>query len=138
MSSKRQSIVDALQTALTNVTAVSGRVFCRRTSPLLPSQLPALVYSDNEATTEMEIIGIRTHRLSVEITAITTTKTSASQSRTLTADICTAIFADQTLGGIAESIELNSHNIMLEQDAEMLAAAHVTITIIYRTAVGAV
>lgn len=139
MSSKRQQIVDALDARLkAAVASVSSRVFCWRKTALTVAELPALIYQDGEATTEMEIIGLRTHRLNVTILYAAHTKTSARLSRAALDEICAALFSDQTLSGNAESIELVNHDINITQDDDILGAAKIEIIITYRTAPGAV
>lgn len=137
--STRTQIAEALTTRLkTHVTSVSSRVYRWRKAALDPSELPALLWRDEKAATSEDTIGMWKHELSVTLNYCATGTTTASSATTALNELSAAIMGDYTLGGLAESIEFVSHDIMVGQEGDILGAAQIEIIITYNSPRGTI
>lgn len=135
MSSTRQQIVDALEARLKTITSIGGKVFVWRKSPVTVAETPCLLVADltAECSDDGDTIGSRLHTLTVEILAVTSSKTSASQARNLLTDIFSAIGSDNSFGGLALYSDPVAHEINTETDGDITAAVKVAMQVAYRT-----
>lgn len=130
---KRQQIVDAIETALKGVTAFGGRVYPWLRVDLPVTSLPALAVYDRSATHDYIAQGAFDHELEVTVEVLAAGKTSAAQVRNHMGDVHAAIVSDRSLGGISGNIELTASSLEMIQEGDVVAAAVMTYTVQYRT-----
>jgi len=130
----RQQLIDALETRLTTISGIN-RVSVWRASDLAPSELPAILIRDTVDTMPADGVGAGRidHDLSVDITCMFSGNTSASNAREMIATIISAIGTDPLFGTLAFDTVLNSADLDLEDSAQLIAAAQISITIRYRS-----
>ena len=114
MASKREDILDAIKTALTDTTGVGTRIYRSRTIPLAQrSQLPALIIewsSDNpEQNTALPTLD---WSLSVTITILSSGDVPDEQADATIVSAHAKMTADLTLGG--EAIDVQPTNVSFE------------------------
>lgn len=137
--STRSQIVAALESALTDgITSVSSRVYRWRKAPFATQELPAVNYLDGKATLAPGLVGMNTHELPVAIVYAASGKTTASQATAALNEMCAALFEDYSLGGLADTIDLVSHDIMVAQEGDVLGAAQIEIIITYTSPRGTI
>ncbi len=134
MSNKRQQIVDALEIRMSAIDDIK-RVAVWRASDLAPSELPAILIRDTLDIMSSDGIGAGRldHELSVEVTAMYAGNTSATGTREIVSAIVEAIGTDPTFGGVAFDTILTSADIEIEDSAQLIAAANISIIIRYRS-----
>jgi hypothetical protein len=142
MSSKRQQIVDAIETRMKTILTTGGyatnagqRVYVWRTTPLADTELPALCLYDTtgEVNEDGGIIGKFSHRLDLSIEAIASGSTTRSVVRNMIADVFKALGTDEYFGGLVETTSSPSHDINLEQADKLIGAGIVKFSVTYRT-----
>lgn len=139
----RASLVNAIEARLKTIKKTGGyatdagnHVFTWRKTPVTVKETPCILLYDNaaESSDDADTIGGRLHNLTVTIIGMTSNKTSASQARSLLADIFKAVGTDNgSFGGAANWSDPVAHEINLETDGDVTAAAKVTLQVAYRT-----
>lgn len=134
---KRQQIVDAIETALKGVAAFGGRVYPWLRVDLPVASLPALAVYDTTANHDKSVIGIGSVGLEtvldVTVEILASGKTSAAQTRNYMGDVQAAMVADPIFGGLVEETLLSSSDLDLAQEGNVVAAGRMTYTVRYRT-----
>lgn len=135
MANTRQTIIDAVKTRLAAISGIQT-VAIWRASDLAPSELPALIIRDTVDQMPSDGIGSgrRDHDLTVEILALFAGNTAAASARDMVADIVAAIGTDPTWSGSAYDSILESAELDLDDAAQLIASAQISLTIRYRTA----
>ncbi len=130
----RQQIIDALETRLNTISGIE-KVVVWRASDLAPAELPAILIRDTLDTMPADGVGAGRidHDLDVDITAMFSGTTSATDAREMIADIVAAIGTDPTFSGLAFDTVLVSADLDLEDSAQLVAAAQINIIIRYRS-----
>lgn len=143
--SVRQSIVDALTTALATIRKSGGfntdagkNVFEWRQAELAETNLPGIIVRDT--TDPMVDEGVANkidHLLSVEIEGhcrAVVGSSAAQQVRLLAADILAALGADPTLGNLGYDLRVLATDMMVKEADKRFAVVEITIQFKYRTA----
>ena len=140
--SKRETVVQALDTLLETITTTNGyetnagaNVYGWRDTPLDASMLPALVWRDTDSTTP-EAGATDIHAMTVEIDAVVicyAAVDAAPQLRKVIADVIKALGSDLTLGGEAQDIRQVSEEVQVEHDDRKIMAAMLTIEVEFTT-----
>lgn len=139
MKTKRQQVVEALDTLLKTILTTNGyetdlgnNVFEWRATPLAEDETPGIIWRDTADTIDLTI-GENQHNLNFEILLFAQGTTAPSTIRKMIADVVKAIGSDLTLGGLVEDIKQNSENIGTDQAERFNAVAMLTFTVIYTT-----
>ena len=134
MANIRQQIIDALETRMNTISGIET-VKVWRVSDLSPAELPAILIRDTIDNMPTDGVGMGRidHDLEVGITAMFAGTTSPVNARDMVADIVAAIGTDSTFGGLAYDSVLQSADLDLDDAALLIASAHVTMTIRYRS-----
>jgi len=112
--------------------ALGDNIFAWCKTPLQASELPALVYRDRTETKEPGW-GIYENKLSIEIEIFGNT---VDEVRACLADLETAIFSDDTWGGLALITDLDSNDMEIEQKEDIFVASKIILNVLYRTVIG--
>ena len=130
----RQQIIDALETRMGAITTIE-KVAVWKASDLAPTDLPAILIRDTVDNMPVDGVGAGRldHDLAVEITAMFSGNTSATDAREMIASIVAAIGTDPTFSGLAFDTILISADLDLEDSAQLIAAAQISLTIRYRS-----
>lgn len=140
--SKRQQIVDAIETRMKTILTANGyatnagqHVYVWPTTARADSELPALLIFDTTAEINEDggIIGKFQHTLEINIVAEASGSTSRTVVRSMIADIFKAIGTDEYFGGLVEVTSQPSHGINLEQGDKLYGAGIVRFSVTYRT-----
>lgn len=140
--SRRQDIVDAIETRLKTITTGGGystqigsKVYPWRKTAVQVSEVPCLCFWDQQADVEFEgrAIGTRQHNLAVEVVVFVKSATTAAQARAALQDVVAAIGTDDTLGGLADRCELTAHELTMEVDGDICGAGRIAFTVQYTT-----
>ncbi len=139
MAAKRPVILEALKTLLkAGVSAVANRVYLPWDAmPDLDNAPMLQIAIDDSSTDAGAIIGMWEHVVPVNIGAIKTGKFDYQAVCDLLNTAAGAIFADYTLGGQVESIEITGQADHLTQGGDRILWPHLTARIVYRTQRGA-
>lgn len=141
--SKRQSIIDAIETRMKTILTTGGyqtnvgqRVSVWRITPFADTELPALCIYDTTAEINQDggIIGQFTHTLGIHIEAIASGSATRADVRKMIADVFKAIGTDDSFGGLVEYTSSPSHEINLEQAEKAIGSGIIRFTVTYRTA----
>jgi len=134
----RQDIVDAVETAVTGLATTGANVHNRRTFAL--GTVPALnvYWSQDEPSYDEGTLGsIPMRRLEVHVEGYIKGD-DESVLDDIYDEVEPALYADQTLGGLAIGIELGTHTIGPEGEGEdRVLAVDLVYVVFYRTAEGA-
>jgi len=142
MASKRDQIMDALETRLGTISPANGCSFTIpadsvaqwRKQAFGVSDLPFIDIRDPlDTMPEVSTAGRRNHELQVEIDLFFAGDTSVANARNLVADVATIIGTDDTFSGLAYKTEIVSAAIEMDQENKVYSAAQVSIVIYYRT-----
>lgn len=133
MSNKRQQIVDALELRLKSVSGIGGRVYAWHKVSVKPEMLPCILINDTQAGSTVLAYPKRDHHLTVEITGLVSSKTTASQARELINAIYGAIGTDDTFSGLAHKTDLDTHDMDLAVEGDQIGGIKITATVHYRT-----
>lgn len=137
MAHARQTIREAVATAVTNLTTTTTNVFQSRVHQYASGDLPGLtVYTQSESLDEEAgILGTKEYRL-LQCVIEARAKAAADIDDTLDticAEVETALYADQTLSGNAKHLELKDTEITLTGDTDQeVGVARMTFEIQYR------
>ena len=133
----REQILAALVLLLTGLVTTGSNVSRRRT--IAQGITPALniYWSDDVPDYEQGKLGsVPLHSLSLHIEGITKGE-AETQANLIASEVDVALYADQTLGGIAVGIERGPTEILLEGEGEQqVLVADMTYEIFYRSAEG--
>lgn len=128
---KRQQIVDAIETALKGVSAFGGRVYPWLRVELPVASLPALAVYDLTQTVDTDTSN-QNHELEIEVEVIATGTTAATSIREYMQAVHTAMTGPGVLA-VVLSCNLASATLDKEQGGEIIAAARMTYSVRYVT-----
>jgi len=144
--SRRQQIIDALAARLAVITVANGyttnagaRVYVWRLVPVVASELPCLLVADNEISRSFDsdvLIGHAVNFLTVDIVAAADGNTTASMARDMEADIVSCLSAWPNAGGLADWLQIDKSQLLLEQHEQVTGAVRVTVVIRYQLPTG--
>ncbi|RQW89937.1 MAG: hypothetical protein EHM79_02200 [Geobacter sp.] len=140
--SKRQQIVDAIETRMKTILTTGGyatnagrNVFDWRITPIPETELPAICIYDGDCAIDYEEtpVGLQGHFLIVDLVSDAKGSAARADVRKINADVVKAIGTDLTWGGLAVDTDLISHGLNMEQGDKPIGAGIVRIKIYYRT-----
>lgn len=118
MTTKRETILTAIRTALTGTTGVDGRIWRSRVEPLQRGEAPALVVEPiNDTATIDTSLPTLTWSLTVRVTVIVRGLTPDQLADPIIESLHSKLTADLTLGGVAMDVQPIGVNFnMVEAD----------------------
>ncbi|MHC1697778.1 MAG: hypothetical protein AB9919_06920 [Geobacteraceae bacterium] len=140
--SKRQSIVNAIETRMKTILTTNGyatnagqHVFVWRTTDIPETEMPSICIYDSDCPIDYENtpVGLQGHRLTVDLVGDAKGASAQVEVRKINADLLKAIGTDPTWGGLAIDTDLISHGINIEQGDKKIGAGVVRVEIPYRT-----
>jgi hypothetical protein len=138
--SRRQDIIDKLDTTLKAITSFAGHVYGWKLDPtdlVVNKQLPCICYKDiGEDITPSAICpshGKQKHDLKMEFLILAQGADSDKTARELLKLFYAAIGTDQTLSGLCDWAKDISDEMQVEQDSKTDAAILVKMTFEYQT-----
>lgn len=137
----RRSIREAVKTQVTGLTTTGNNVFSHRVYPVQEEVLPAiLVYTSSEISTPATLGGFGSvaslaRTLSVDIEAyVKATGNVVDTLDTIAEEVEIALGDDETLGGLAESIQLTNTSIEITADGDQpVGVLKMGYSVVYRT-----
>lgn len=136
MTTRRESIIAGIRTALTGTTGVSTRIYRSRVEPITRGESPAIVVEPISDQANTDVSFCKTDwTLTVRIAVIVRGAIPDQQADAIVEDLHSKVMADQTIGGYAMSIEprgVQFDMIEADQSAGVIACDYL---IRYRTAV---
>ena len=139
--SKRQQIIDAIQTRLETILLTGGyktnlgnNIFVWKTDTIQDSELPCILWRDKSETIERITIGADLHSLQIEAEIITSGADAIDKVREMIADVIQAVGTDLTWGTIAEdTLPISNEDIQIEQKEKTIAGAKVSFVVQFVT-----
>ena len=136
MATKRESIMQALFTALTGTTGVSTRIYRSRVEPVARAESPALVLEPvNDVVEQNTCLPTLDHLLTVRVVVIVRAAIPDQASDPIVQSLHSNIVADLTLGGLAIDVQPGPTEFTLEQADTPVGVIYCTYRIQYRTSV---
>ena len=136
MTTRRESIIAGIRTALTGTTGVSTRIYRSRVEPITRGESPAIVVEPISDQANTDVSFCKTDwTLTIRIAVIVRGAIPDQQADAIVEDLHSKVMADQTIGGYAMSIEprgVQFDMIEADQPAGVIACDYL---IRYRTAV---
>lgn len=137
MTSKREAILTAVRTALTNTSGVGTRIYRSRVEPMARAESPAIVIEPVNDTAEQNTsLPTLDWSLTVRISVIVRGLIPDQQADPIVADLHSKLMADLTLGGVAMDIRPQSVNFELVEADQPVGIISCDYLIRYRTAAG--
>lgn len=141
--SKRQNIIDAIDTAFTAITINGGyetnlglQIHWWRSGKLDQDELPAVIIKDLSCDIDFEDvpIGMQNNTLHIEAEVMTASgKTTPEQLRKLQADIYDAIRVDETWGALAQRTILEGDEVVTAEDEKTIGGSLIRFAVAFRT-----
>ena len=106
MTTRRESIIAGIRTALTGTTGVSTRIYRSRVEPITRGESPAIVVEPVSDQASTDVSFCKTDwTLTIRIAVIVRGAIPDQQADAIVEDLHSKVMADQTIGGYAMSIE---------------------------------
>jgi hypothetical protein len=136
MTTKRESILAAIKTALTGTTGVGTRIYRSRVEAFARSECPALVVEplNDEASIDTSLPTL-TWRLGVRVAVIVRGNIPDQIADPIVQNLHSRISADLTLGGIAMDIQPVSVGFDLVESDQPTGVVTCDYRVLYRTTV---
>ena len=136
MTTKRESILAAIKTALTGTAGVGTRIYRSRTEAFARSECPALVIEpiNDEASIETSLPTL-SWRLGVRVAVIVRGNIPDQIADPIVQSLHSKISADLTLGGIAMDIQPISVSFDLVESDQPTGVVMCDYRVLYRTTV---
>lgn len=137
MAHVRQQVIAAVVTALTGLTTTTTNVSNRRTYPQGTTPALNVYWSTDETDYEQgKTICTPMRRLEVHVEGFTKGE-NESQANTIAEEVETAMYTDQTFGGLALGTEIGTSEILVEGDGEsQVLVVDMVFNIFYRVQEG--
>ena len=136
MTTKRETILAAVRTALTGTTGVSTRIYRSRVEPLARGETPALVVEPISDTAEQNTSLPRLDwSLTVRVAVIVRGNIPDQVADPIVEDLHSKLMADLTLGGYAMDIQPQGVNFDLSEADQPSGVITCDYLIRYRTSV---
>lgn len=136
MTTRRESIIAGIRTALTGTTGVSTRIYRSRVEPITRGESPAIVVEPISDQANTDVSFCKTDwTLTIRIAVIVRGIIPDQQADAIVEDLHSKVMADQTIGGYAMSIQprgVQFDMIEADQPAGVIACDYL---IRYRTAI---
>ncbi len=135
MTTRRETILAAVRTALTNTTGVSTRIYRSRVEPMARAESPAIVIEPVNDTAEQNTsLPTLDWSLTVRISVIVRGAIPDQLADPIVQDMHAKLMADLTLGGVAMDIRPQSVNFELVEADQPAGVISCDYLIRYRTA----
>jgi hypothetical protein len=136
MTTKRESIMQALFTALSGTTGVSTRIYRSRVEPVARAESPALVLEPVSNTVEQNTcLPTLDHTLTFRVVVIVRATVPDQSADPIIESLHGKIVADLTLGGLAIDVQPGPTEFTLEQADTPVGVIYCTYRVLYRTSV---
>lgn len=136
MTTKRESIIAAVRTALTGTTGVGTRIYRSRVEPLARSESPALIVEpviDNVAqNTSLPTLD---HSLDIQIVVLVRAAVPDQTADPIIESLHSKVMADLTLGGLCYDVQPGPTRFTMESADVPVGVIFCTYRILYRTSV---
>ena len=137
MATKRESIMQALFTALSGTTGVGTRIYRSRVEPVARAESPALVLEPvNDAVEQNTCLPTLDHTLTIRVVVIVRANVPDQTADPIIESLHAKIVADLTLGGLAIDVQPGPTEFTLEQADTPVGVIYCTYRVLYRTSVG--
>lgn len=137
MTTKRESIMQALFTALSGTTNVGTRIYRSRVEPVARAESPALVLEPiSDVVEQNTCLPTLDHLLTVRVVVIVRAAVPDQASDPIVQSLHAKMVADLSLGGLAIDIQPGPTEFTLEQADTPVGVIYCTYRIQYRTSVG--
>ena len=137
MATKRESIMQALFTALSGTTGVGTRIYRSRVEPVARAESPALVLEPvNDVVEQNTCLPTLDHTLIVRVVVIVRANVPDQTADPIIQSLHAKIVADLTLGGLAIDVQPGPTEFTLEQADTPVGVIYCTYRVLYRTSVG--
>lgn len=135
MTTRRETILTAVRTALTGTTGVSARIYRSRVEPMARAESPAIVIEPVNDTAEQNTsLPTLDWSLTVRVSVIVRGVVPDQQADPIVEDMHSRLMADLTLGGVAMDIRPQSVNFELVEADQPAGVISCDYLIRYRTA----
>jgi hypothetical protein len=136
MATKRESIMQALFTALSGTTGVGTRIYRSRVEPVARAESPALVLEPVSNTVEQNTcLPTLDHTLTFRVVVIVRATVPDQTADPIIESLHGKIVADLTLGGLAIDVQPGPTEFTLEQADTPVGVIYCTYRVLYRTSV---
>ena len=136
MATKRETILAAIRTALTNTTGVSTRIYRSRVEPIARGESPAIVVEPVSDTAEQNTsLPTLDWSLTVRVAVIVRGDVPDQVADPIVADAHSKIMADLTLGGYAIDVQPQSVSFDLIEADQTAGVIALEYLVRYRTSV---
>jgi hypothetical protein len=135
MTTRRETILAAVRTALTNTTGVSTRIYRSRVEPMARAESPAIVIEPVNDTAEQNTsLPMLDWSLTVRVSVIVRGTIPDQLADPIVESLHSKLMADLTLGGVAMDIRPQSVNFELVEADQPAGVISCDYLIRYRTA----
>jgi hypothetical protein len=135
MTTRRETILAAVRTALTNTTGVSTRIYRSRVEPMARAESPAIVIEPVNDTAEQNTsLPTLDWSLTVRVSVIVRGAIPDQLADPIVESLHSKLMADLTLGGVAMDIRPQSVNFELVEADQPAGVISCDYLIRYRTA----
>jgi len=136
MATKRESIMQALFTALSGTTGVSTRIYRSRVEPVARAESPALVLEPvNDVVEQNTCLPTLDHTLTIRVVVIVRANVPDQTADPIIQSLHAKIVADLSLGGLAIDVQPGPTEFTLEQADTPVGVIYCTYRVLYRTSV---
>lgn len=136
MTTKRETILAAVRTALTNTTGVGTRIYRSRVEPMARAESPAIVVEPVNDTAEQNTsLPTLDWSLTVRVAVIVRGNIPDQQADPIVENMHSRLMADLTLGGYAIDIQPVSVNFEMVEADQPAGVISCDYLIRYRTSV---
>lgn len=136
MSTKRELILSAIQTALAGTTGVGTRIYRSRVEPLARAESPALIVEPaNDIPTQNTSLPTLDHTLNIRVVVIIRATVPDQAADPTIESLHAKLMADLTLGGLCIDVQPGPTEFTLEQADVPVGVIFCNFRILYRTSV---
>lgn len=136
MTTRRESIIAGVRSALTGTTGVSTRIYRSRVEPITRGESPAIVVEPVSDQANTDVSFCKTDwTLTIRIAVIVRGVIPDQQADAIVEDLHSKVMADQTIGGYAMSIEPRGVQFDMVEADQPAGVISCDYLIRYRTAV---
>jgi hypothetical protein len=136
MSTKRELILTAIQTALAGTTGVGTRIYRSRVEPLARAESPALIVEPaNDIPTQNTSLPTLDHTLNIRVVVIIRATVPDQAADPTIESLHSKLMADLTLGGLCIDVQPGPTEFTLEQADVPVGVIFCNFRVLYRTSV---
>lgn len=136
MSTKRELILTAIQTALAGTTGVGTRIYRSRVEPLARAESPALIVEPaSDIPTQNTSLPTLDHTLNIRVVVIIRATVPDQAADPTIESLHSKLMADLTLGGLCIDVQPGPTEFTLEQADVPVGVIFCNFRVLYRTSV---